>query len=209
MAKQTPMTYKNDNRGYYVPSDYFFEHTDIKDLRKEYTRLRDIYRKRIDRLEKAGVTTPRNIEKMRAKMPKIADLELDKSKDMREHLKRVMSNVSHELNKGRTTLPEARQKLKDYKDAMNEIMAREFPEIDPKEYANIDPITFFDFLEYTKDIIKDGFIYWTTAEVRLLFDVDGLKRASESYEADNEDFREIADRIRGYQDITGKEEVTR
>lgn len=208
MAKTTPLTYKNENRGYYVPSDYFFEHTDVQELKNEYTRIRDILRKRVNRLEKAGIMSEREIEKLRSKFPKISELNATNSKEMREALKNVMSESSHLLNRGRITLPEARKKKAEYTQAMNDILAREFPDIDPKEYKNIDPFTFFDFLDYTKDNTQDGAIYWTTSQVRYLFDVEGLMRASQSYEEDNKLFAELANRIRGYQEIQGKKEST-
>lgn len=50
---------------------------DIGLAKREYTRVRDIARKRIDRLNKSGLITPRQYKNMQAQIPKISTMKGD------------------------------------------------------------------------------------------------------------------------------------
>lgn len=53
---------------------YSLKMYDLGVLKKEYTRVRDIARKRIERLNKAGLLTPAQYRNMQSQIPKLRDM---------------------------------------------------------------------------------------------------------------------------------------
>ena len=72
-GKQVKLNFPNDNRGYYVPSD-FSEKMTLQELKNEYTRLRDIARKRVNRIDEKKLLPGKFIKEYRDMFPTIAEL---------------------------------------------------------------------------------------------------------------------------------------
>ena len=152
MAKQTVLTLPNDRRGYYVPSD-FTERMTMKQLKDEYTRIRDILRKRINRLEKAGIYTKSEIARMRSMFPKIGDMKETSEATIRDQLIQALSESSRLANREASTIPEARKREQNYKNDLIDLLMRELPNLftrEELEKANIDWFAFGEFLNYTR-----------------------------------------------------------
>lgn len=209
MAKQTQLTLPNDRRGYYVPSD-FTERMTMKQLKDEYTRIRDILRKRINRLEKAGIYTKSELERMRSMFPKIADLKETSDATVRDQLIQALSDSSRLANREATTIPEARAREKSYKEDLIDLLLRELPKLftrEELEHADIDWFAFGEFLNYTRQGVS--FLYWNGNEIKMMFNTDELKDMLANYEKDLEghpDFSNLVSTIRGYKEIQGKKE---
>lgn len=68
-ARGTPLITNWENQ-----TPYSLKMYDLGVLKKEYTRARDIARKRIERLNKAGLLTPAQYRNMQSQIPKLRDI---------------------------------------------------------------------------------------------------------------------------------------
>lgn len=209
--KQTVLKLPNDRRGYYVPSD-FTDRMTTKEIKDEYTRIRDILRKRINRLEKENIYTKSELQRMRAMFPKIRDIKETDTATIRDQLKGALSEASHLLNKEATTIPEARKREVTYKNDLIDLILREVPKLfthEELEKSDIDWFAFGAFLNYTRQGVS--FLYWNGNEIKMMFNTGELKEMLANYELDLEghpDFSNLVNRIRGYKEIQGKKERT-
>lgn len=177
-AKKTELTFYDDGRGYYVPSDFATDQN-IKRMKEEYTRLRDIARKRIKYLREKGLYSEEFADKQFAKIPKIAEMAAESNgslKVFRVELAHALSDVSKLLNKGPSTV----RRATDYREKVKADFARDWEYLKnwadktlPGALDNIEPSTiniegFYDLLDYYKST-GDNFNYWTGRELRNLF----------------------------------------
>ena len=155
-SSKVHLTFKNDRRGYYVPSDFQrFGEEDLQKLKNEYTRLRDIARKRIDRLEKSGILYESDITRFRNMIPKISEL-----KNPNVDIRMALSDVSKLLNKEYSTIPKARKEAERRTKQYEEFIDKVFNEPNKQRIEN------FDF-EEASDNPKgafDDYKYWNTRE---------------------------------------------
>lgn len=180
-AKQTELTFYDDGRGYYVPSD-FASQQNIKRMKEEYTRLRDIARKRIKYLREKGLFSESYADKMFEKIPKISEMYAESNGSMdifKVELASALSDVSKMLNKGATTVKRATDRNEKLKADFERDWAYLKQWADrslPGALDNIDPSTiniegFYDLMDYYKDQ-NSNFNYWTGRELKELFGLD-------------------------------------
>lgn len=209
--KQTVLNLPNDRRGYYVPSD-FTDRMTTKEMKDEYTRIRDILRKRINRLEKENIYTKSELQRMRSMFPKIRDMKETDTATIRDQLKSALSEASRLLNKEASTIPAARKREETYKQDLINLIMRELPNLftrEELEKSDIDWFAFGEFLNYTRQGVS--FLYWNGNEIKMMFNTGELKEMLANYELDLEghpDFSNLVNRIRGYKEIQGKKERT-
>lgn len=180
-AKQTELSFYDDGRGYYVPSD-FATQQNIKRMKEEYTRLRDIARKRIKYLRNKGLYSESYTDKMFEKIPKISEMyaESNGSLDIfKVELSGALSDVSKLLNVGASTVKRATDRNKklqsDFdrdwnllKNWADRTLPGALDDIDPKT-INIE--AYYDLMDYYKDQ-NNNFNYWTGSELKQLFGLD-------------------------------------
>lgn len=176
-APRTQLSFYDDKRGYYVPSD-FATVTDIKRMKEEYTRLRDIERKRIKYLREKGLFSERYTDKMFANIPKISEMWANSAGSMmvfKVQLAKALSDVSKDINKGATTVKRAtdrQEKLKaDFARDTQRLKNQAYGQLDDIDFSSMDPEAFYDLMDYYKDI-GDNFNYWTGRELKQLFGLD-------------------------------------
>ena len=177
-AKKTELTFYDDGRGYYVPSD-FATQQNIKRMKEEYTRLRDIARKRIKYLREKGLYSEEFADKQFAKIPKIAEMNAESNGSLevfRVELAKALSDASKLLNQGPSTV----RRATDYREKVKSDFERDWAYLKqwadrtlPGALDNIDPSTiniegFYDLMDYYKST-GDNFNYWTGRELRNLF----------------------------------------
>ena len=211
--KQNPLHLPNDKRGYYVPSDFIKRagkqpsawetikavaqgrkverepnvyNASLKELKDEYTYIRDILRKRINRLEAQNVLPDYKLQEMRDMFPKIAELtgniEINKlPKDerpfaenaLKEKLINALTESSKLLNKGASTIPAAKEMKLSYQRALEDRLNAWG--IDSTQLASkVDPFRFWQFVDRTKEIVKGGIMYATEAQIKYLFNTKDL-----------------------------------
>ena len=199
-STKVKLKFANDRRGYYVPSDFQkIGEEDLQKLKNEYTRLRDIARKRINRLEEQGLLYSSDIERFRNMIPKISEME-NPNIDIRF----ALSDVSRLLNKEASTIPKAKKEMENRKKQFEEFVekASEQPksdeynfdwfETDENDYyeerkkrgsnykyaerirkmRDLDDETWWEFVSFTKYLMNDNVYYWTLSEINYLFMVD-------------------------------------
>lgn len=164
--KPTLLSFPNDNRNYYVPSD--LSSKKLKELSKEYTRLRDIAHKRIERLKKEPKVSRRDIERYEKMIPKIKDLKGETDLISEMNLRYALSDVSRLLNKEASTIPKARQKAFDDFNKFQEAM--DYLGIDEETRASLNPDAFWDFVDYTKNVMNDNLFYWGQRKMKYMHD---------------------------------------
>ena len=180
-AKPTKLSFYDDRRGYYVPSDFANEQN-IKRMKEEYTRLRDIARKRLKYLYEGNLYSQSFFDKQYEKIPMIREMYADSNGSQevfRVQLASALSDVSKLLNVGPSTVRRAEwrnDKLKsDFDRDWNHLkmhadktLPGALDDIDP---SKIDPEAFYDLLDYYKEQ-GDNFNYWTGSELKQLFGLD-------------------------------------
>lgn len=155
-SSKVHLTFKNDRRGYYVPSDFQrFGEEDLQKLKNEYTRLRDIARKRIDRLEKSGLLYESDITRFRNMIPKISEL-----KNPNVDIRMALSDVSRLLNKEYSTIPKARKEAEQRKKQYEEFIEKVF-KYEPNQRTEN-----FDF-EEVNDKPRSAFDEYQTWNARM------------------------------------------
>ena len=156
----TELSFANDKRGYYVPSD--LAKKSVKEMSKEYTRFRDIMNKRVKRQEAAGILDKEEIEALKRTMPKLS--ELKQYDNYEETLRSALSVITRAVNKAPSTLKKARE-YKEYKRNKFQEASREFG----FSTSAVDEKAFWKFVDYTKNIIKDNIFYWSDRKMKFLF----------------------------------------
>ena len=162
-----------NKRGYYVPSD--FANWTEKEMRAEYTRLRDIYHKRMQRLEKWDILPKQKLDVLKTKMPKIRDMQ-----NAKEQLPFALSEISKAMAIEPTTQATAKKWREGSKKRFDDAMKRIYdtmtfdqsgPSISYAQFVGkIDEWAFWEFVEYTKNVVNDNLFYWNQKRTRLLID---------------------------------------
>lgn len=164
--KPTLLTFPNDDREYYVPSD--LQNKKLKELSKEYTRLRDIAHKRIERLKKEKKVSKKDIARYEKMIPKIRDIKGENDLITAMNLRYALSDVSRVLNKEASTIPKARQKaFDDFQKFQN---AMDYLDIPNDVRSNLNPDAFWDFVDYTKNVMNDNLFYWGQRKMKYMHD---------------------------------------
>lgn len=180
-AKKTQLSFYDDRRGYYVPSDFANEQN-IKRMKEEYTRLRDIARKRLKYLYEGDLYSQEFFDKQYEKIPKISEMYADSNGSQevfRVQLSSALSDVSKLLNVGPTTVKRAvdrNEKLKSDFDRDWEYLKgwadRTLPgALDGIDKSKINIEGFYNLMDYFKGQ-NDNFNYWTGSELKKLFGLD-------------------------------------
>lgn len=129
---------------------------DVKVLRQDYTRLRDIMQKRLKRLEKGGIKKSafQNwVEQIGGEIPKITTLKKEAEKD-EEQFKRELAYWLSELKTyetEKTTLPYQR-KLKSEK--VKQLQEAGYEDISDETFES-----FVKFMEYIRDVAAEFILY--------------------------------------------------
>lgn len=160
------------NRTYYVPTD-LLEATQ-KEMRKEYTRMRDIANKRYNRLEKSGIYDAQKLQEIKRKMPKLRDFT---NAELKEKLPFMLSEISKLLNVEATTIPKAKEYQLKMKNKFTQSMARLYDSFD-EEYKSkvsfsqfvgrIDEHAFWQFVRYTSEVVNDNLFYWNAKRTKIM-----------------------------------------
>lgn len=160
------------NRNYYVPTD-LLEATQ-KEMRKEYTRMRDIANKRYKRLEASGIYDAQKLQEIKRKMPKLRDFT---SEELKEKLPFMLSEISKLLNVEPTTIPQAREYQLKMKNKFTQTMARLYDNFDEgykskvsfsKFVGRIDESAFWQFVRYTSEVVNDNLFYWNAKRTKIM-----------------------------------------
>lgn len=151
---------------------------DIGLAKREYTRVRDIVRKRIDRLNKSGLITPRQYKNMQAQIPKISTMKGDE-------VYTALMGVYRLLGSPGSTVSGARKKKK------TSMQNLQLMGIDFVEESNVD--TIFRFIDDQAARTIDGKAIGSPTAIRFLAEerpmslvLEDLEREFEKYLSDPE-----------------------
>lgn len=186
MAELVPLRWNTDKRSYYNPNDLINrKNATLQDLKNEYTRMRDIARKRINRLEQQNLITQKQAQKYRDMFPKIAELTGNiKIKDVpeefrpfiennvRNRIAGALSDVSRLLNVEASTIPKAKEKKEKYMSDLKKQLKKWGLSEDLA--TGVNAMRMWEFFQETKTIVGQNIFYSTKAQRKLLFSKKAL-----------------------------------
>lgn len=185
------LRWNTDGRSYYNPSDLLDrKNASLRDLKQEYTRQRDIARKRVNRLEEKGLITKRMARKYRDMFPTIAELtgnikikdipeefrpfaELSIEQEKRNKIVGALSDVSKLLNLYPSTIPKARERKKEYLASLKQQL--KVWGLDPDLVNDEDTaMKLWDLFDDSKEVTGKNIFYATKTQRKFLFSTEYL-----------------------------------
>lgn len=186
-----PLSWNTDGRTYYNPSDLLNRsHASLQDLKNEYTRMRDIARKRVNRLEEKGLITKRMANKYREMFPKISELtgnikikdipdefrpfaEVSIEQEKRNKIVGALSDVSKLLNLYPSTIPKAKERQKEYLTSLKQQLTKWG--LDPNLVNDeTTAMQLWDLFDDSKEVTGKNIFYATKTQRKFLFATDYL-----------------------------------